>query len=101
MIKKMRQSPLQVLLLLPEEFVEAEVQLVEGSMELVVQPGEGPSKTKILAWRHQSEPTLNFRPLLLGLRPGKCGTDACSPRIDEWPSTVHPHSQKSLTSKGS
>ena len=97
----MRRSPLQVLLLLQEEFVEVEVQLVEDSMELAIQLGEGPSEPKILAWRHQSEPTLNFRPLLLALRLGKCGIEARSPRLDEQPAIVHPHSQKSLTSKDS
>ena len=101
MINEMRRSPLQVLLLLQEEFVEAEVQLVEGFMELAVQPGESPSEPKILALKSQSEPTLNFRPLLLGLCPGKYGAEACSPRLDERPTAVHPHSQKSLTSEGS
>ena len=81
MINEMRRSPLQVLLQLQEEFVEAEVQLVEGCVELAVQLEEGPFKPKILAWRHQSEPTLNSRPLLLGLRLGKYETKARSPRL--------------------
>ena len=79
----------------------AEVQLVEGSVELAVQLEEGPFKPKILAWRHQSEPTLNSRPLLLGLRLGKYGTKARSPRLEELPATIRPHSQISLTSRGS
>ena len=45
----MKRSPLQVLLLLQEEFMEVEVQLVEGSVELAIQPRKGPSKPKILA----------------------------------------------------
>ena len=51
MINEMRRSPLQLLLLLQEKFVEAKVQLVEGFMELAIQPREGPSEPKILAWR--------------------------------------------------
>ena len=101
MINEMRWSHFQVLLLLQEEFMEVEVQLVEGSVELAIQSGEGPSEPKILAWRRQSEPTLNFRPLLLGLCLKRCRTEARSPRLDEWPVVVHPRSQKSLTSEGS
>ena len=81
--------------------MEAEVQLVEGSVELAIQPGEGPLEPKILAWRRQSEPTLNFRPLLLGLRLRKYGTEARSPRLDKQPAAIRPQSQKSLTSEGS
>ena len=81
--------------------MEAEVQLVEGSVELAIQLREGPSEPKILAWRRQSKPTLNFRPLLLGLCLKRCRTEARSPRLDEWPVVVRPHSQKSLTLEGS
>jgi len=74
--------------------------LIKGSVELATQPGEGPSESKILAWRLQSEPIWNFQPLLLGLHPRRCETVARSPRLDKRLTTVHFHSQKSLTSEG-
>ena len=76
------------------------VQLVEGFVELARQPGEDPFKPKILAWKRQSELTLNFRPLLLGLHLGRCGTGARNPRLGGRLTIVRSRSQKSLTSEG-
>ena len=59
--------------------------LVEGFVELAIRLWEGPFEPKILAWRRQSEPTLNFQPLLLGLCLERCKTEAHNPRLNEQP----------------
>ena len=83
MINEMRQSYLQEMLLLQEDSMEAVVQLEESFVELARQLEEDPFEPKILAWKHRFELALNSRPLLLGLRPGRCGIEARYPRLGE------------------
>ena len=87
---EMRQSSLEEVPLLRGGFVEAVVQPVEGFVELARRPGEDPFQPKILAWKCQSELTLNSRPLLLGLRPRRCRIEAPNPRLGEGLAIVRP-----------
>ena len=100
-IDEMRQPPLQVLLQRQEQLVEVEMQLVEGFEKLAAKLGEDPSEPKILAWKRQSKPILNSRLLFLGLRLGKYGIEAHSPRLEELLTTVRPCSLIFLISGGS
>ena len=81
--------------------MEVGVQLEKASVELTAELEEDPSEPKILALKCQTRPILNFRLLLLGLRLGKYGTKALSPRLEELLTTVRPHSQIFPISRGS
>ena len=77
------------------------VQLEEDFVELAAESEEDPFVPKILAVKCQTRPILNSRLLLLGLRLGKYGTKALSPRLEELLTTVRPHSQIFPISRGS
>ena len=77
------------------------VQLEEDFVELAAELEEDPFEPKILALKCQTRPILNFRLLLLGLRLGKYGTKALSPRLEELLTTIRLRSQIFLISRGS
>ena len=77
------------------------VQLEEDFVELAAESEEDPFEPKILALKCQTRPILNFRLLLLGLRLGKYGTKALSPRLEELLTTIRLRSQIFPISRGS